>query len=60
MIEEARGYVELFLEDLETDEPVIEEPQEMLNHILATQEYAGQIVGDEGDVRLNILLKYPR
>jgi hypothetical protein len=44
--------VGLFLEDLETDEPVIEEPQEMLNHILATLEYAGRVVGAKGDAPL--------
>jgi predicted RNase H-like HicB family nuclease len=40
MIAKARGYVELFLEDLENEETVIEEPQEMLDHIMATLEYA--------------------
>ena len=43
MIAEARGYVELFLEDLENEETVIEEPQEMLNQIMATLEYAGRV-----------------
>ena len=50
MIAEARSYVDLFLEDLENEETVMEEPQEMLWHILATLEYAGRLVGVEGDV----------
>jgi predicted RNase H-like HicB family nuclease len=45
MIAEARGYVELFLEDLENEETVIEEPQDMLNNIMATLEFAGQLYG---------------
>jgi hypothetical protein len=36
MLAEAHGYVELFLEDLENKDSVIEEPQLMLLHILAT------------------------
>ena len=44
MIIEARGYVELFLEDLENEETFIEEPQEMLNQIMATLEFAGRAV----------------
>jgi hypothetical protein len=37
------------LEDLENDDTVIEEPQEMLKHIIATLEYAGRVVGVEDD-----------
>jgi predicted RNase H-like HicB family nuclease len=52
MLAEARGYVELFLEDLENDDTIIEEPQEMLYHILASLEYAGRVVGGKGGVPL--------
>jgi hypothetical protein len=40
MISETRGYVELFLEDLEHEETIIEQPQEILMHILTTLEFA--------------------
>ena len=50
MIEEARGYVELFLEDLQNEETIIEEPQEMLHQILVTMEYAGWVVAVISDL----------
>lgn len=35
-LEEALDYVDLFLEDLDADEPTIDQPQDCLNHIAAS------------------------